>query len=139
MLDFSQSQTKHRAMRERVRPVPIQTGENWWFPGGMANAIATGASDLAMVDIMKIGGVTGWISAMGQAEAAALPLSNHTFVEASAHTMVASPTAPWFENLDIAGAILIERLSPVNGTVTARWPGLGLVWDEAAAQRYGYA
>jgi mandelate racemase len=91
-----------------------------------------------MVDIMKIGGVTGWISAMGQAEAAALPLSNHTFVEASAHTMVASPTASWFENLDIAGAILIERLSPVNGTVTAHGPGLGLVWDEAAVQRYGY-
>src|SRR5216684_1603836 len=22
----------HRAVRERVRPVPIQTGENWWFP-----------------------------------------------------------------------------------------------------------
>jgi predicted RNase H-like nuclease len=31
----------HRAMRERVRLVPIQTGENWWFPRGMANAIAT--------------------------------------------------------------------------------------------------
>jgi hypothetical protein len=30
----------------------------------MANAIAAGASDLAMVDIMKIGGVTGWMAAM---------------------------------------------------------------------------
>src|SRR5271156_3300733 len=46
----------HRAVRECVRPVPIQTGENWWFPHGMTNAIAAGASDLAMVDIMKIGG-----------------------------------------------------------------------------------
>jgi L-alanine-DL-glutamate epimerase-like enolase superfamily enzyme len=35
--------------------------------------IAAGASDLAMVDIMKIGGITGWVSAMAQAEAAALP------------------------------------------------------------------
>jgi mandelate racemase len=67
----------HRAVRERVRPVPIQTGENWWFPHGMANAIASGASDLAMVDIMKIGGVTGWMAAMAQAEAAApTPLSS---------------------------------------------------------------
>ena len=47
--------------------VPIQTGENWWFPGDMAKAIAAGASDYAMLDIMKIGGVTGWLSAMGQA------------------------------------------------------------------------
>src|ERR1700732_1345270 len=50
----------HRAVRERVRPVPIQTGENWWFPQGMANAIAAGASALALVGVMKIGGVTGW-------------------------------------------------------------------------------
>jgi L-alanine-DL-glutamate epimerase-like enolase superfamily enzyme len=43
--------------------------------------IRPGAYDLAMVDIMKIGGITGWMSAMAQAEAAALPLSSHTFVE----------------------------------------------------------
>ena len=23
-----------------VAPVPVQTGENWWFPRGMANAVA---------------------------------------------------------------------------------------------------
>jgi L-alanine-DL-glutamate epimerase-like enolase superfamily enzyme len=89
----------HRTVRERVRPVPIQTGENWWFPQGTANAIAAGASDLAMVDIMKIGGVTGWMAAMAQAEAAALPLSNHTFVEPSAHVMAVAPTASWFWTL----------------------------------------
>jgi hypothetical protein len=38
----------HRAVREAVRPVPIQTGENWWFPSGMANAVAAKASDLAI-------------------------------------------------------------------------------------------
>jgi mandelate racemase len=46
----------HRAVREGIAPIPIQTGENWWFPQGMANAIAAGACDLAMIDIMKIGG-----------------------------------------------------------------------------------
>jgi mandelate racemase len=128
----------HRAVRERVRPVAIQTGENWWFPRGMANAIAAGASDLAMVDVMKIGGVTGWISAMGQAEAASLPLSNHTFVEPSAHLMSVSPNASWFEYLDIAGAILTERLLPVDGMVSGRGPGLGLTWDEAAVTQYAF-
>ena len=61
----------------------------------MANAIAAKASDLAMVDMIKIGGVTGWISAAGQAEAASLPLSSHSYIEASAHTMACSPTASW--------------------------------------------
>ena len=67
--------------------VPIQTGENWWFPRDMAKAIALGASDYAMIDVMKIGGVTGWLRAIGQAEAASLPMSSHVFVEASAHLL----------------------------------------------------
>jgi mandelate racemase len=105
----------------------------------MTNAIAAGASDLAMVDIMKIGGVTGWMAAMAQAEAAALPLSNHTFVEPSAHVMAVAPTASWFEYLDIAGAVLTERLLPVDGMVTGRGPGLGLDWDEHTVARYAFS
>jgi mandelate racemase len=103
----------------------------------MANAIAAGASDLAMVDIMKIGGGnTGWMSAMAQAEAAALPLSNHTFVEPSAHVMAVAPTASWFEYLDIAGAVLSERLLPVDGMVRARARArTGLGRDRSGALR----
>jgi mandelate racemase len=119
----------HRAIREAVRPVPIQTGENWWFPRGMANAIAAKASDLAMVDVVKIGGITGWISAAGQAEAASLPLSSHSYNEASAHAMACSPTVSWCEYLDLAGAVLAELLLPNKGKITppgarAR-PGMG--------------
>ena len=100
----------------------------------MANSIAADASDLAMVDIMKIGGVTGWLNAMGQADAASLPLSSHTFIEHSAHARAVTPTAHWLEYLDIAGAVLTERLLPHNGMVTPRGPGLGIEWDEQAVQ-----
>ena len=125
----------HRRVRTAVTPVPVQTGENWWFPRGMANSIAANASDLAMVDIMKIGGVTGWLNAMGQAEAASLPLSSHTFNEPSAHVLAVTPTAHWLEFLDIAGALLTERLLPQTGPVTPRGPGLGMTWDEEAVAR----
>jgi mandelate racemase len=116
--------------------VPVQTGENWWFPRDMAKAIAAGASDFAMLDVMKIGGVTGWLSAMGQAEAASLPISSHIFVEASAHLLAITPTAHWLEYLDIAGAILAEPYRAVDGTVTAKGPGFGLEWDESAIARF---
>jgi mandelate racemase len=52
----------HCTVRELVRPVPIQTGENWWFPHGMANAIAqptsllsglVGSSAVAWVSSLK--------------------------------------------------------------------------------------
>jgi mandelate racemase len=122
----------------RVRmesPVRIQTGENWWFPRDMAKSIAAGASDYAMLDIMKIGGVTGWLSAMGQAEAASLPVSSHLFIEASAHVLPVTPTAHWLEHLDVAGSILAEKPLAIDGMVTAAGPGLGIVWDEGAVKR----
>jgi mandelate racemase len=123
----------------RVRaasPVAIQTGENWWFPSDMARAVEAGACDLAMPDLMKIGGVTGWLRAMALAEAASLPLSSHIFVEASAHALAVSPTAHFLEHLDLAGVILAEPLRAVDGMVIARGPGLGMEWDEDAVRRY---
>ncbi|MCP5371400.1 MAG: mandelate racemase [Hyphomicrobiales bacterium] len=118
--------------------VPIQTGENWWFTTDMAKAIAAGACDYAMPDIMKIGGVTGWLGAMGQAEAASMPVSSHLFIEASAHVLAVTPTAHWLEFLDVAEAVRREPIAVTDGTVTARGPGLGLEWDEAAVERYRY-
>jgi mandelate racemase len=117
-------------------PTPIQTGENWWFPQDMARAIAAKASDLAMPDIMKIGGVTGWLRAAGQAEAASLPLSSHTFIEASAHVLAVTPTCHWLEYLDIASAVLKDRVELDNGSVAPRGPGLGIQWNEDAVVRY---
>jgi mandelate racemase len=127
----------HARVRE-ASPVPVQTGENWWFPWDMAHAIEAGACDLAMPDLMKIGGVTGWLRAMGLAEAASLPLSSHLFVEASAHVLAVSPTAHYLEYMDLAGAVLADPPRPVDGTVTARGPGLGMDWDEDAVRRYAY-
>jgi mandelate racemase len=116
--------------------VPIQTGENWWFAADMAHAIAAQACDCAMPDLMKIGGVTGWLGAMGQAQAASLPVSSHLFIEASAHVLAVTPTAHWLEYLDVAGAILAEPLPVEQGRVAARGPGLGLAWNEEAVARY---
>ena len=116
--------------------VPVQTGENWWFAQDMAKALAAGACDYAMPDLMKIGGVTGWLRAMGLAEAASVPVSSHLFIEASAHVLPVTPTAHWLEYLDIAAAVLTEPLPVADGCVTARGPGLGMDWDLTAVARY---
>jgi mandelate racemase len=114
---------------------PVQTGENWWFTSDMAKAIAAGACDHAMPDIMKIGGVTGWLKAAALAETASLPVSSHIFVEASAHVLSVTPTRLYLEYLDCAGAILRDPLTVVAGAVTARGPGLGMQWDEEKVAR----
>ena len=125
----------HAAVRASS-PVAVQTGENWWFPEDVARAIAAKASDFAMLDIMKIGGVTGWLRAAGQAEGASLPVSSHLFVEASAHVLAVTPTAHFLEYLDIANAILSEPLKIEAGTLRPRGPGLGLDWNEDAVRKY---
>lgn len=115
---------------------PVQTGENWWFAADMAKAIAAGACDHAMPDIMKIGGVTGWLKAAALAETASLPVSSHIFIEASAHVLPVTPTRLYLEYLDCASAILREPVAVVDGAVTARGPGLGMAWDEEKVARY---
>jgi mandelate racemase len=125
----------HAKVRE-TSPTPIQAGENWWFPRGFAEAIAAGASDFIMPDLMKCGGVTGWLQVAAQAEAANIPMSSHLFAEASAHMLAVTPTAHWLEVLDLGRAILAEPIEIVDGTLTARGPGLGLSWNEAAVAKY---
>ena len=125
----------HAAIRTSCH-VAIQTGENWWFPEDIARAIAASASDFAMLDIMKIGGVTGWLRAAGQAEGASLPVSSHLFMEASAHVLAVTPTAHFLEHLDIAGAVLSKPLEIEDGALRPRGPGLGIDWDDHAVSQY---
>ncbi len=117
-------------------PIPIQAGENWWFPRGFAEAIAAGASDFIMPDLMKVGGVTGWMRVAAQAEAASIPMSSHLFAEASAHMLAVTPTAHWLEVLDLGRPILAEPIEIVDGAITARGHGFGLAWNEAAVAKY---
>jgi len=125
----------HAQVRE-TSPTPIQAGENWWFPRGFAEAIEAGASDFIMPDLMKCGGVTGWLQVAAQAAAANIPMSSHLFAEASAHMLAVTPTAHWLEFLDFARVILVHPAEIIDGTVTARGPGLGLEWNEAAVAKY---
>ena len=125
----------HRQVREQS-PVPVQTGENWWFPVGAVNALAAGASDLMMPDVMKIGGFSGWMQVAGMAAGANMPISSHAFVEASAHALTATPGCHWLEYLDKARPILAEAYDVVDGCVTARGPGLGITWDMGAVEKY---
>ncbi|VIO73819.1 enolase C-terminal domain-like protein [Bradyrhizobium ivorense] len=130
-----ESLSGHAKVRE-TSPTPIQAGENWWFPRGFAEAIAAGASDFIMPDVMKVGGVSGWLQVAGQADAASIPVSSHLFAEVSAHLLAVTPTAHWLEFLDFAGAILTKPTEIVDGAVTARGPGLGIEWNEPAVAKY---
>jgi mandelate racemase len=126
----------HARLRREAK-TPIQIGENWWGPHDMAKSVEACASDYAMADAMKIGGVTGWLAAAALAEAAGLPLSSHLFPEISAHLLAVSPTSHWLEYVDWANPILEEPLKVEDGHARAPdTPGIGISWDEEAVRRY---
>src|SRR6201999_3511412 len=110
--------TGHAEVRE-TSEIPISAGENWWFPRGFAEAIAAGASDFIMPDLMKAGGIPGWLGVAGQADAASIPMSSHIMSEASAHVLPVTPTAHYLEYLDFAGLILADPTKIVDGTLAA--------------------
>src|SRR5260370_32604 len=80
----------------------VQLGENWWGPHDMSKSIAAGASDLVMVDAVKIGGVTGWQRAAALAEAHGLPVSSHLFPEITPHLLAGTATSHRVEHISWA-------------------------------------
>jgi mandelate racemase len=94
---------------------PIQCGENWWGVLDMRHAIEAGASDYMMPDVMKIGGVTGWMQAAALGAAHGIRLSNHLWPELSAQLLCCTPTGHWLEYADWWNPVLKEPLRIENG------------------------
>ena len=117
----------------REAKTPIQCGENWWGALDLHNAVAAHASDYLMPDVMKIGGVTGWMRAAAIASVNGLRVSNHLWPEVSAQLLSATPTAHWLEYADWWNAIIAEPLVIRDGmTDLAGVSGSGVAWNEAA-------
>jgi mandelate racemase len=116
---------------------PIQCGENWWGPHELQQAIQARASDYVMLDIMKIGGVTGWRRAAALAEVHSVPLSNHLWPEISAQLMCATPVAHYLEYADWWNPILDEPLHVEHGmAIVEAATGTGVSWNEKAVTRF---
>jgi len=125
------------AVVAREARTPIQCGENWWGTLDMRHAIEAQASDYVMIDVMKIGGVTGWLRASALAHSKGLLMSNHLWPEISARLLCCTPTAHWLEYADWWNPILEEPLSVVNGMASVDDKiGTGVNWNEDAVSRF---
>lgn len=116
---------------------PLQMGENYYGPRDFFTFIAAGAVHYAMADLMRIGGVTGWLRAASVAGAAGVQLSNHLYPEICVHLLRVTPTAHWLEWVDWASPVLAEPMQPIGGQLTAPdRPGIGIAWDEKSVSKY---
>lgn len=125
------------AQLARELKTPLQIGENIYGPREFYKAVKAGAADLYMPDLMRIGGVTGWMRAAAIAGAAGLPLSSHLYPAVSAQLLRVSESADWLEWSDWAEPILAEPLVVKDGFVSVgEKPGAGLEWNEEGVKRY---
>jgi mandelate racemase len=125
------------AMVAREIKTPIQCGENWWGIQDMLHSINARASDFVMPDLMKIGGVTGWLRAAALAEAHNIPISNHLWPELSAQLMCASRTTHFLEYAAWWNPVVAEPLKIENGMANVSGAaGSGVSWDEKAVARF---
>jgi mandelate racemase len=125
------------ARLKRELKTPIQIGENFSLPSSMETALASDAATYVMPDLERIGGVTGWQRAAKLAAAGNIKMSSHLYPEVSAHLMTATPTRHFLEYVDWADRIVCDPLKVVDGqAVVPDRPGNGLVWNEAAVDRY---
>ena len=116
---------------------PIMLGENFYGPRDMHEALKAKACDMVMPDLMRIGGVTGWMRAAAIAEQYSMAVSSHLMPEISAHLMLATPNRGWLEWTDWLAPILKDPFEVQNGDVIVpNKSGVGIEWDEAALARY---
>jgi len=121
----------------REMKTPVQIGENIYGPREFHKAVMAKAADLYMPDLMRIGGVTGWMRSAAIAGAAGLPLSSHLYGPISAQLLRASETADWLEWNDWAAPFLAEPQEVREGyAIVKDAPGNGLAWNEAALKKY---
>ncbi len=121
----------------RELKTPVMLGENFYGPRSLYAAIQAGAGDYVMPDLMRIGGVTGWLRAAAIAGAAGIEMSSHLYPEVSGHLLRVAETRHWLEWQDWAHPILAEPFAVEDGhLLVPDVPGNGLAWDEAAVERY---
>jgi mandelate racemase len=127
------------AQLRRELATPLQLGENFYGPRAAWQAIEAGAGDYIMPDLMRIGGVTGWMRTAALAGVTGIEMSTHLYPEVSAHLLRATETAHWLEWQDWGDPILAEPFPVHDGMVSIpEVAGAGIDWNEDAVKHFRY-
>lgn len=123
--------------------IPIATGEIHSSRWDFRQLIEARAADILQPDACVIGGVSEWMKVAHAAAVFDLPVAPHWNQEVHVHMSAAVAnclTVEWFDvEQDIVNfeRLLAEPLRPSGGRIAVPdRPGMGLVFDDAAVDRY---
>jgi L-alanine-DL-glutamate epimerase-like enolase superfamily enzyme len=104
----------------------IASGENCYLASDVRALIEHRAADLVQLDLVRMGGLTGWLEAAALCGVYNLPVSNHFFLDATAHALCARPIEPIGEYIPWPSPFECDAKVVAGEWVMGQAPGLGL-------------
>ncbi|GJH26496.1 mandelate racemase [Caballeronia novacaledonica] len=118
---------------------PLCLGENFYGPRALSRAVTAKAGTFMMPDMMRIGGVSGWLRSVPIAGALGVDVSSHLYPEVSAHLLRVTETAHWLEWQDWVDPILEAPFPVKDGLIEIPdRPGTGFDFDKEALSRFAF-
>jgi len=119
---------------------PVAGGEYVWGIVPFRHMVEARSVDVVMIDLVRVGGITQWLTVAGMAEAFNLPVVSHVIPEIHAHLVAAVPNGLTVEYMGwmlklFDGTAALEN----SELVLSDRPGLGLTFREDAIRQYGVA
>jgi len=117
--------------------MPIASGENEYTRYGFKRMAETGAADIWMPDLQRVGGPSEFVRVAALAAAHDIPVSSHLFPEMSVQVMACLPTATLVEHVDWFAPLYREKLEVRHGYIeVCDAPGWGMTLDATALRRF---
>lgn len=111
---------------------PIAGGEYVWGIEPFRQMLEARSVDVAMIDLVRVGGITQWMKVAGMAEAFNIPVVSHLIPEVHVHLIAAIPNGEIVEYMPWTRSLFADPPVPVKGVYAVPTaPGLGLAFTPA--------
>jgi L-alanine-DL-glutamate epimerase-like enolase superfamily enzyme len=115
---------------------PIATGEYHYGIVPFRWMLEHRSLDIVMVDLLRAGGITGWMKVAHMAEAYNMPVVSHLATEVLMHATAAVSNGLYVEHMPWTFEMFTEEPKVENGEIVLpQKPGLGIEFDEAKLKK----
>jgi len=128
----------HAALAKST-PVPILAGETMYDLRMFRDFMVAGAMGIAQPDVLKLGGISGWMEVAALARAFGLKVvpAAHNMMQLDAHLMAATPNGLMMEHIPWLSGVFERPVKVENGHVLVpQEPGAGTDIGSAALKRF---
>jgi len=116
---------------------PVAGGEYLWGIVPFRHMLEARSVDIAMIDLVRVGGITQWLKVAGMAEAFNIPVVSHLIPEVHVHLIGAVPNGLTVEYMPWLARLFEAVPEPKDGVLDLpSEPGLALRFNRAAVERF---